>query len=161
MNISNRNIQALQIPNKDNKFHAVYEVCLTTPSGQTVCAVGEAKGKDETEIKGLLQLAEEDAHARAEAMLPAVSHKDADSTSSYDKWSNESPLSAKNFYKNIPSVKNPGGGKKPASSKQLEWIRNLCNDKGIDAEAYVLEKFGTDVSSLVGSQADQIIKELS
>ena len=161
MNISSRNIHALQIPNEDNKFHAVYEVCLTTPSGQTVCAVGDAKGKDVTEIKGLLQLAEENAHARAESMLPTANQKEADSTSAYDQWSNESPLSSKNFYKNIPSVKNPGGGIKLATSKQKNWIRKLCNDKGIEAEAYVFEKFGTNLDSLIGSQADQIIRELS
>jgi len=161
MNISCRKIQALCIPHKNNDLHAVIEVCLTSPSGQTVCAVGEAQGKNESEVKGLLQQAEENAHSRALAMLEACNFKDYDDRSVYQKWSDDSPLSNKNILKNIPSVKNAGGGNNPASPKQRELIKKLCHDNKIDVDIHVNEKFDTELRNLIGSQADQIIKELT
>jgi len=161
MIISCRKLQALSIPHKNNGFHAVYEVCLTSPSGQTVCAVGEAQGNNESEIKGLLQQAEENAHTRALGLLEAHSFAVEDSTPILKKWSEESPLSMKNTYNNIPYAKKAGGGSNPISPKQVDLIKKLCKNKGIDVHTCVMEKFGTDLYSLAGWQADKIIKELS
>jgi len=161
MLITSRKVQVLSIPHKGNEFLAVCEVCLTSSTGQIVCAVGDAQGKNETEIKGLIQQAEDFAHARAILLLESHTFKIDDNTSACLKWSDESPLSTKNFLKNIPNVKNAGGGNNPASPKQIDLITKLCQAQGEDVETFVFKECKTDLNKLIGSQADKIIKKLT
>ena len=160
MNTHYKNIHVIQVPDKDNGYHAAYEVCLTSSTGQVICAVGEAKGKCDKDVEGLLQKAVQNGYEIAKSMLESNTVQNKEDTSAYQKWSENSPLSIKNTNKSFAAPKNAGGGSKPISPKQKNLIHTRCLTKSIDSESYIRDKFGTDLNSLNGAQADQLIKEL-
>ncbi len=53
-----------------------------------------------------------------------------------------------------------GGGSKPASDKQINWIENSARKNGGSGDALAQEKFGKYIHQLTGSEAHELIGEL-
>ena len=53
-----------------------------------------------------------------------------------------------------------GGGDKPATDKQIFLIQKLAEENGKDAKQLCLAKFGKSLSTLMGREADLLIKSL-
>ncbi len=53
-----------------------------------------------------------------------------------------------------------GGGNKPASDKQIDWIENSARKKGSTGDNFAQEKFGKYLHNLSGAEAHQLIGEL-
>ncbi len=53
-----------------------------------------------------------------------------------------------------------GGGAKPASDKQIEFLLNVGGQRGIPVEQLCQERYGKSIGNLTGGEANTLIREL-
>jgi hypothetical protein len=147
--IHSRHVAIQQSPSEDNHFHAICYVTITTSPGQSVVAIGEAKGHSWDDVQGLLQQAEQNGYKRAIELLNDTIPPDIQNDTG-SSW---------NQPKTYKSAK-AGGGNKPASPKQIGLIENLCAKKHFDYHKFIKKEFGTTFDELTGSQANDAIRKL-
>jgi hypothetical protein len=164
-NIQSSEIQVIQIPAKDNGFHAICHARLATSTGQIFSAIGEAIcGKDDTHtVKGLLQQAEQDGISRALRNIKNYTDSDEPRHDPFFNASHEDDeffISPRSTVKIKPAPGNEGGGKKAITEKQKDAIIKMCGVKNKNQEEVVSAKYNKELSELTGNEAHNIIKEL-
>lgn len=53
-----------------------------------------------------------------------------------------------------------GGGNKPASNGQMNFLSNLCEERGVNLDSTCMNKFHKKPRNLLGCEADSLIKEI-
>jgi hypothetical protein len=158
--IKSRDVKIVQIPGKDNNFHAVCSILVTSISGQSVCSLGEAKGHNDDDTSGLLHLAEENGYNNAVAILSDIAIPENDKAVSSPEYSGNSPIEQPIRFKSDNNVASRGGGDNPMSAGQRKFILELCNGNIDNVEKIISQKYGKSLHSLVGWQANDLIREL-
>jgi hypothetical protein len=146
-------VSIVQSPNANNHFHAVCRAAIKTPYG-VYTSIGEAQGKDESEIKGLLQQAEEDGFKRT-AQIAEIYCVQMNQPISYQDIDPQNPTTPTNGRNSV------GSGDNPITDKQINAIRWLSSERGVNIDLYVNQTYGTKLNMLGHSQAQEIFDYLN
>jgi hypothetical protein len=160
MAIKSRDVTVVQVPNKDNHFHAVCSIMVTSTAGQSVCALGEAIGGDDSDATGILHLAEENGYKNALAILEGIAATGNGGSICFPECLGNAPADQPVAYIPANNAASRGGGDNPMSSGQRKFILELCNGNTGEAEELVTERYGKSLDTLVGWQAHDLIGEL-
>ena len=150
----------VQTPSPDNDFTAISSATLVTEEGKVFTDIGDAN-PDNVPVacsKNYIRMASTRAKARvlSDAFnLPSM----------LDDYSDDAPFEPSQVVYDVTPAENNkfsknGGGTKPISEGQLNYIDGLCAKKGDNPEALAQDKFGKPLSDLVGQEADELIKLL-
>jgi hypothetical protein len=164
-NIQSNEIQIIQIPGKENGFHAICHARIATSTGQIFSAIGEAisENGDNASAKGLLQHAAQDGFNRAMKWMSdnrastVQSHGISVSTMHDD---DDDDVFSSRVTTIKPSPGKEGGGSKAISDKQKDTIINMCRKMNINSDEFARNKFNKNLSQLIGKEAHSIMQDL-
>jgi hypothetical protein len=128
-NIHSSEIQVIQIPTKDNGFHAICHARISTSSGQIFSAIGEAVNEkdDNLSVKGLLQQAEQNGFNRAMKQMGDNREFSVQPHSiSVSTMDDNDDVFSSRVATIKPSPGKEGGGNKAISDKQKDAIISMC-----------------------------------
>ena len=160
LDIQSMNTDILQIPSEQNKYHAVAKHTVTFKSGESYSAIGSALPDDKTSSLDTLEKAQEfafqnafDLARQARRIVPHYSQQ----TDSLQPAQTPTYPSNPARPDSIDKSKMNGGGSKPISEKQLNFIKTRASQKDTDADSLARNKFGKSLAKLSGSEAHEII----
>jgi hypothetical protein len=145
-------VSIVQIPSASNNFLAVCIVTLKTATG-SYSSIGEAQGTSESEIKGLLQQAQDDGFNKAMLMAEAYSVKVYQPEPFQNMAQQKPPVSTY-------GSNNGNGRDNPATEPQKKLLNDLAGQLNDSIDGIILEIYDTTIDKLTIGQADVLIKEL-
>ena len=144
-------ISILQIPTKDNGFHAVCIARVVSPAGQAFTAIGEAFGETDDLGQSSLQRAEQCARNKAIELM----QNHAGQTSP------DQPAPASGWEITSVKTKRPAGGAITDRQKRFIETTAMCNGKTLnDAEAISQKLYGRPISKLITTEVNPILDQL-
>ncbi|MDL2314408.1 hypothetical protein LJC36_05455 [Desulfovibrio sp. OttesenSCG-928-C14] len=156
----------IQVPSPANKHAAVCHTKVVTKDGRTVADFGTSEQAESSSVEEALNKAKEKA---LDAVLRSISSlAQADSyhaKSGNDSGWSDAPVLPSNVAQRgstaskVAGAKN-GGGTKPASQKQLDYLNSLCKKNGKNVEQIARSEFGKTAGELQGREVDRLIKSL-
>ena len=138
-------VHVLQIPNDQNGKTAIVSASLVMPDGRVVSDVCSVSPRSPFENENTLELAKN-------RVINAVKQKAEPYIKNHQNISQRDSQDDKSQFQ--------GGGDKPATDKQIFLIQKLAEENGKDAKQLCLAKFGKSLSTLMGREADLLIKSL-
>ena len=150
----------VQAPCQSNDFTAICTATLVTEEGKVFTDIGDAN-PDNVPVacsKNYIRMAS--TRAKAWVLSDAFNLP-----SMLDDYSDDAPFEPSQVVYDVTPAENNkfsknGGGTKPISEGQLNYIDGLCAKKGDNPETLAQGKFGKPLSDLVGQEADELIKLL-
>lgn len=139
------NVQVLQLPNDKNGNTAIVSATIVMPDGRVVSDVCSVSPRSPFENENTLELAKN-------RVINAVKQKAEPYIKNHQNISQRDSQDDKSQFQ--------GGGDKPATDKQIFLIQKLAEENGKDAKQLCLAKFGKSLSTLMGREADLLIKSL-
>lgn len=105
-------------------------------------------------IGGNMQEAKMNAKHNLSDMMKAILSHGKNYEYCYDNYN----LTQTNIIKNKSNLN--GGGNKPISDGQINCLQKMASQKGMNINDLTQKQYGKDLSQLIGSQADELIKSL-
>ena len=139
------NVQVLQLPNDKNGNTAIVSATIVMPDGRVVSDVCSVSPRSPFENENTLELAKN-------RVINAVKQKAEPYIKNHQNISQRDSQDDKSQFQ--------GGGDKPVTDKQIFLIQKLAEENGKDAKQLCLAKFGKSLSTLMGREADLLIKSL-
>ena len=139
------NVQVLQLPNDKNGNTAIVSATIVMPDGRVVSDVCSVSPRSPFENENTLELAKN-------RVINAVKQKAEPYIKNHQNISQRDSQDDKSQFQ--------VGGDKPATDKQIFLIQKLAEENGKDAKQLCLAKFGKSLSTLMGREADLLIKSL-
>ena len=139
------NVQVLQLPNDKNGRTAIVSANIIMTDGRVISDVCSESPRSPFENENTLELAKN-------RVINAVKQKAEPYIKNHQNISQRDSQDDKSQF--------PGGGDKPATDKQIFLIQKLAEENGKDAKQLCLAKFGKSLSTLMGREADLLIKSL-
>ncbi len=133
----------------ENAERIICSATVASPDGNKATMLGQGKDIDS---------ASQAAINNSKAQLAMLSDTNEPQSTYYP-----SQATKRNQYNSNPmddKSKFNGGGNKPASDKQINWIENSARKNGGSGDALAQEKFGKYIHQLTGSEAHELIGEL-
>jgi hypothetical protein len=164
-NIQSNDVQVIQIPTKENGFHAICHTRISTTSGQVFSAIGEAvkEKNDSYPAKCLLQHAAQDGFNIALKWMSDNKESTVQShdilVSTLDDDEDDDVFSSR-VTTIKPSPGKEGGGSKAISDKQKDTIISMCRKMNINSDEFTRKRFGKNLSQLIGKEAHSIMHDL-
>ena len=139
------NVQSLQLPNDKNGRTAIVSANIIMTDGRVISDVCSISPRSPFENENTLELAKN-------RVINAVKQKAEPYIKNHQNISQRDSQDDKSQFQ--------GGGDKPATDKQIFLIQKLAEENGKDAKQLCLAKFGKSLSTLMGREADLLIKSL-
>ena len=139
------NVQVLQLPNDKNGNTAIVSATIVMPDGRVVSDVCSVSPRSPFENEDTLELAKN-------KIINSIKQKAEPYIKNHQNISQRDSQDDKSQFQ--------GGGDKPATDKQIFLIQKLAEENGKDAKQLCLAKFGKSLSTLMGREADLLIKSL-
>lgn len=150
----------LQIPNEQNKYHAVAKHTVTFKSGESYSAIGSALPDDKTSSIDTLEKVQEFALRDAFHLAHQARRKLGNYEQQIDSLQQpeNTTYSSKTARPDaIDKSKMNGGGNKPISERQIGLIKKQAEDRNTNADELTRQRYGKSVSELNGAEAHEII----
>lgn len=172
VDIKGLSVSMLQAPHADNNHVAICAAELETMSGQRFRDIAMASGDALPEgslqtpismasclcklavVESCFALATAQSSFPVESRPAPVPQVSSESRPIFDAAPQEVPQAE------WPASSRSGGGTKPASEKQLQFLNTLGESQGVNVEKLAMDKFGIPLEELQGKQADMLIKHL-
>ena len=138
-------VHVLQIPNDKNGRTAIVSASLVMTDGRVISDVCSEYPRSPFENEDTLEIAKN-------RVINAVKQKAESYIQNHQQPSRNAIQDDKSQFQ--------GGGDKPATDKQIFLIQKLAEENGKDAKQLCLAKFGKSLSTLMGREADLLIKSL-
>jgi hypothetical protein len=155
--ITSINNSIVQIPTKGNDMNGIAACDIKTPFG-SVADFGIANpvtAGSENPVD-ILRAAHDDAIHRAAALAAHLHQGNYQAaTTTIDVTDGENVFGSAPAQKALPA-KNNGGGSKPISARQSDFVQRLCQQRGTSPE----DICGKPLDQLTGADADKIIRTL-
>ena len=139
------NVQVLQLPNDKNGRTAIVSANIIMTDGRVVSDVCSVSPRSPFEKEDPLEIGKN-------KVINAVKQKAESYIQNHQQPSRNAIQDDKSQFQ--------GGGDKPATDKQIFLIQKLAEENGKDAKQLCLAKFGKSLSTLMGREADLLIKSL-
>ena len=144
--IKNYNINLVQIPAKENNNTAIINLQIKTKEDYNINCIGAYTGDNNQNTSMIIEAASEQAKDKIFEVLYSGSsynnNNQYNSTQSQDK------------------SKLNGGGNKPITQGQINYINGLADKKHIDAGQIANQVCGKKLDACVGEEAQKIINHL-
>ena len=139
------NVQVLQLPNDKNGRTAIVSANIIMTDGRVISDVCSESPRSPFENEDTLELAKN-------KIINSIKQKAEPYIKNHQNSSQRGSQDDKSQFQ--------GGGDKPATDKQIFLIQKLAEENGKDAKQLCLAKFGKSLSTLMGREADLLIKSL-
>lgn len=139
------NVQVLQLPNDKNGRTAIVSANIIMTDGRVISDVCSESPRSPFENEDTLELAKN-------KIINSIKQKAEPYIKNHQNISQRDSQDDKSQFQ--------GGGDKPATDKQIFLIQKLAEENGKDAKQLCLAKFGKSLSTLMGREADLLIKSL-
>ena len=154
-------VELAQFPHKDNDNTAICAATVETEDGKIFSDIGDASPSNVPSgcVQSYIRIASTRAKSRALSdafNIGALSEEDIVAAENNTRIIDVVPLSVQKETKSLAV----GGGDNPISPKQRDFITGLCQQSGKDAESVASERFNKSIDSLVGREANELIKFL-
>lgn len=172
VDIKELNVSLLQAPHADNNHVAICAAELETMSGQRFSDIAMASGDALITSAFLTPVAQASCFCKLAVLENYFALASAQSSSPLEnipvsglQASSESgPIfdvaSQEMSPAEWPANPKSGGGTKPASEKQFQYLNGLGESHGVDVEKLAVDTFGIPLEELQGKQADMLIRHL-
>ena len=163
LDIQSLNIEVLQIPSDQNKYHAVAKQTVIFKTGESYSAIGSAfpnsniPGFDT--LKKAQELAMEKVLNLAQQVRKNTPYSNQQVESSHPSEIASSPSNTPRV-DGIDKSKWNGGGNKPITQRQIDLIKRRAEECHTNADDLVRHKFGKSLPMLNGSEANEVIQHL-
>ena len=137
----------VQFPSRDNNFTSIAVTTYISNDGKVYTTHGVYSG-NENNIKEIIDRAKKMAESAMEKII-------TDLISRTNKHADRESVEAKQ----LQQTNKAGGGKKPATKRQLETLARTAHRHNMGVDEYVQSRLGKRVEDLTGADAHALIQE--